>query len=215
MTHLQYKERACGPFFSYLLDSHIRDIFSHMGNSFEDRLVQRLAGLREERGMSLEELAGASGISRATLSRLERGESSPTAALLGKLCAVYGMPMSCLIAEVEVQPAQLIRAAEQAAWQDPDSGFERRMVSPPARGYQAELIEGRLPAGAVIDYPQPPVRGMEQHLWMLSGELDYTLDDVTHRLRQGDLLRFHLYGATRFSCPGPDAAHYLIAVCQP
>jgi transcriptional regulator with XRE-family HTH domain len=186
-----------------------------MGNSFEDRLVQRLAALREERGLSLEELATASGISRATLSRLERGESSPTAALLGKLCAVYGTPMSRLIAEVEVTPAQLIRAAEQVQWSDPESGFERRMVSPPARGYKAELIEGRLPAGAVIDYPQPPVRGLEQHLWMLSGELDYTLEGVTHRLKKGDVLRFHLYGATRFSCPGPHGAHYLIAICEP
>jgi len=165
--------------------------------------------------MSLEELAAASGISRATLSRLERGESSPTAALLGKLCTVYGMPMSRLIAEVEVLPAQLIRAAEQALWNDPDSGFVRRMVSPPARGYKAELIEGRLPAGAVIDYPQPPLRGLEQHLWMLSGELDYTLDGVTHRLKKGDMLRFHLYGATRFSCPGPHEVHYLIAICEP
>lgn len=165
--------------------------------------------------MSLEELATASGISRATLSRLERGESSPTAALLGKLCAVYGTPMSRLIAEVEVMPAQLIRAAEQAVWSDPESGFERRMVSPPARGYKAELIEGRLPAGAVIEYPQPPVRGLEQHMWMLSGELDYTLEGVTHRLKKGDMLRFHLYGATRFSCPGPHGAHYLIALCEP
>ena len=165
--------------------------------------------------MSLEELATASGISRATLSRLERGESSPTAALLGKLCAVYGTPMSRLIAEVEVMPAQLIRAAEQTVWRDPESGFERRMVSPPARGYKAELIEGRLPAGAVIDYPQPPVRGLEQHLWMLSGELDYTLEGVTHRLKKGDVLRFHLYGATRFSCPGPHGAHYLIALYEP
>jgi transcriptional regulator with XRE-family HTH domain len=186
-----------------------------MGNSFEDRLIQRLAALREERGMSLEELAAASGISRATLSRLERGESSPTAALLGKLCAVYAMPMSRLIAEVEVQPAQLIRHEEQPTWHDPETGFLRRMVSPPARGYAVELIEGRLPAHAVIDYPQPPVRGLEQHLWMLSGELDYTLDGVVYRLRKGDMLRFHLYGATRFSCPGPHGAHYLIAICEP
>ncbi|WP_199243257.1 helix-turn-helix domain-containing protein [Vitiosangium sp. GDMCC 1.1324] len=181
----------------------------------EDRLVQRLAALREERGMSLEALATASGISRATLSRLERGETSPTAALLGKLCSVYGMPMSRLIAEVEVQPAQLIRAAEQAEWKDPATGFRRRMVSPPAKGFRVELVEGRLPPGAVIDYEQPPVRGLEQHMWMLGGVLEYTVDGVRHRLQRGDCLRFHLFGATRFVCPGPAEAHYLIAICEP
>ncbi|WUR11872.1 XRE family transcriptional regulator [[Empedobacter] haloabium] len=182
---------------------------------FEARLVRRLAALREQRGLSLEELANASGISRATLSRLERGESSPTAALLGKLCTVYGLPMSRLIAAVEEQGAQLIRAAEQAVWTDPASGFVRRMVSPPAQGLRAELVEGTLPAGAVIDYEQPAVRGMEQHLWMLSGVLHYTLEGVEYRLEAGDCLRFRLFGPTRFVCPGPQPARYLIAVIEP
>lgn len=182
---------------------------------FETKLVRRLAALREQRGLSLEELAAASGISRATLSRLERGESSPTAALLGKLCTVYGLPMSRLIAEVEEQGAQLIRAAEQPVWTDPASGFTRRMVSPPVQGLRAELVEGQLPAGAVIDYEQPAVRGMEQHLWMLSGTLLYTLEGVEYRLEAGDCLRFRLFGPTRFACPGPQPARYLIAVCEP
>ncbi len=188
-----------------------------MGNDddFENKLVQRLAALRESRGWSLEELATQSGISRATLSRLERGETSPTAALLGKLCAVYGLPMSRLIAEVEEQGAQLIRAADQPVWTDAATGFMRRMVSPPVKGMRAELIEGRLPAGAVIDYPQPPVRGLEQHIWLLDGQLDYTLDGVTYRLAAGDCLRFRLFGPTRFTCPADSGAHYLIAICEP
>lgn len=187
-----------------------------MGNeTFELKLIRRLAVLREERGWSLDQLAKESGISRATLSRLERGESSPTAALLGRLCTVYGLPMSRLIAEVEEGGATLVRAAEQAVWTDPASGFTRRMVSPPLRGLRAELVEGRLPAGAVIHYAQPAVQGMEQHLWMLSGTLDYTLDGIDYHLQAGDCLRFRLFGPTRFSCPGPAPAHYLIAVCEP
>lgn len=188
-----------------------------MGNheQFEAKLVARLAALREERGWSLDALAQASGISRATLSRLERGESSPTAALLGKLCAAYGMPMSRLIAAVEEGGPQLVKAADQAVWTDPASGFTRRMVSPPAQGLRGELVEGRLPAGAVIDYERPPQAGLEQHIWLLDGLLDYTLDGATWRLEPGDCLRFRLVGATRFSCPGTTGAHYLIAICEP
>jgi transcriptional regulator with XRE-family HTH domain len=186
-----------------------------MGNDMEERLVRRLATLRDERGWSLDELATHSGISRATLSRLERGESSPSASLLGKLCAAYGMPLSRLFADVEAQPVQLLRQAEQAVWHDPVSGFTRRMVSPPARGFALELVEGRLPPGADIRYPQPPLPGLEQHIWMLSGVLHYTLDGVEHQLQAGDVLRFQLYGATRFVCPGPHPAHYLIALCEP
>ncbi|TNC12344.1 helix-turn-helix domain-containing protein [Methylobacterium terricola] len=178
------------------------------------RLAARLASLRQEHGLSLDALAASSGISRATLSRLERAETSPTASLLGRLCTVYGRPMSRLLAEVEADPAQVVRHAEQAVWVDPETGFRRRGVSPPARGFSAELVLGTLPEGATIAYEAPPVGGLEHHLWLLEGRLDLALDGVTHALSPGDCLRYQLAGASRFTCPGPEA-RYLIAICRP
>jgi transcriptional regulator with XRE-family HTH domain len=183
-------------------------------DALDSRLAQRLAALRTERNWSLDELAQATGISRATLSRLERGETSPTASLLGKLCSAYGMTMSRLLAELEQQSAKLIPLAAQQVWVDPETGFRRRLVSPPSREFKMEMLEGTLPPGAVIVYDDAPVRGMEQHMWMLEGVLDYTVDGVEYRLHPGDCLRFHLFGATRFSCPGP-AARYLVLICEP
>lgn len=184
-------------------------------DALDTRLAQRLATLRTERNWSLDELSQATGISRATLSRLERGETSPTASLLGKLCSAYGMTMSRLLAELEQQSAKLIPLAAQQIWVDPETGFQRRLVSPPSRDFRMEMLEGTLPAGAVISYENAPVRGMEQHMWMLEGLLDYTVDGVEYRLHPGDCLRFHLFGATRFSCPGPAAARYLVLICEP
>ena len=179
------------------------------------RLMARLAALRRERGWSLEALAERSGISRATLSRNERGDTSPTASLLGRLCTAYGRTMSRLLAEVEADPPSLLRHAEQTTWVDPETGFRRRAVSPPAPGYGGEVLTGELPPGAVIAYEAAPVAGMEQHVWMLSGTLDLTVDGVTHRLEPGDCLRFRLFGPSRFSCPGPEPACYAIAIFQP
>jgi len=188
---------------------------AELDDALDSRLAQRLAGLRTERGWSLDDLAQSTGISRATLSRLERGETSPTANLLGKLCSTYGLTMSRLLGELEQQGARLIPRTAQQTWIDPETGFQRRLVSPPSRGFRMEMIEGALPAGAVIAYDAAPVRGMEQHMWMLGGVLDYTLDGIDYRLNPGDCLRFHIFGPTRLSCPGPDAAHYLIIVCEP
>lgn len=179
------------------------------------RLAARLATLRAERGWSLDELATRSAISRATLSRLERGETSPTAALLGRLCTAYGRAMSRLIAEAEAEPAALLRAADQPVWTDPDTGFRRRGVSPPAAGFDGELVQGDLPAGATIAYDAPSEHGMEQHLWVLDGTLHLTIDATTHVLHPGDCLRFRLLGATRFHAPGPGPARYLLALIRP
>ncbi|MET8565623.1 helix-turn-helix domain-containing protein [Streptomyces flaveolus] len=174
----------------------------------------RLAELRAQHGWSLGELAERSGVSRSTLSRAERAETSPTA-LLNRLCHVYGRTMSQLLSEVEAAPAPLVRAADQQVWEDRASGFARRSVSPPHTGLRAELVEGRLTPGADIGYDRPPVPGPEQHLWLLEGALEVTAGDQVHRLDAGDCLRMRVTGAIRFRCAGPGEARYVLAVVRP
>ncbi|MDX3243139.1 XRE family transcriptional regulator [Streptomyces sp. ME18-1-4] len=179
------------------------------------RLGARLAELRAERGWSLGELAERSGVSRSTLSRAERAETSPTASLLNRLCGVYGRTMSQLLSEIEAEPALLVRAADQQVWQDRTSGFVRRSVSPPHTGLRGELVEGRLRPGADIAYDRPPVPGLEQHIWVLEGALDVTVQDVEHHLDAGDCLRLRVWGPTRFRCSGPDSVRYVLAAVLP
>lgn len=180
----------------------------------DDRLAGRLAELRLERGWTLEELARRADVSRSTLSRVERAEVSPTAALLGRLCAVYGRTMSRLLSEVESAPARLVRAGEQQVWCDETTGFVRRSVSPPHGALRAEVIEGRLPPGADIAYDKPSVPGLEHHLWLLEGELELTIDGEPHLLAAGDCLRF-VATTSRFRCPGPQDARYALVVVLP
>src|SRR5271166_4363569 len=87
-------------------------------NSIDRQIARRLAGLRAERGWTLETLASRTGISRASLSRLERCELSPTANMLTTLCGQYGWTLSRLMAEAESGPPSLVRAKEQVAWKD-------------------------------------------------------------------------------------------------
>jgi transcriptional regulator with XRE-family HTH domain len=186
-----------------------------MGEMLEARLADRLAQLRTEQRWSLDELARRTGVSRSTLSRLERAEISPTAALLGKLCAAYGRTMSQLLAEVESEPPQLVRAGQQVVWRDEESGFVRRSVSPPHSALRGEIIEGHLQPGADICYEAPPVPGQHQHIWVLAGALEITLDTHRHTLREGDCLRFQLWGRSRFHNAGPDPAHYAVMIVLP
>ncbi|MFI2609760.1 helix-turn-helix domain-containing protein [Kitasatospora sp. NPDC018619] len=180
----------------------------------DERLAQRLAELRLERGWTLEELARLADVSRSTLSRVERAEVSPTAALLGRLCAVYGWSMSRLLAEVESGPTRLVRAGEQQVWRDESTGFVRRSVSPPHGSLRAEIVEGRLPAGADIAYDRACTPGREHHLWLFEGGLELTVDGAPQRLGPGDCLRY-VSGTSRFRSLGPGEAHYALVVVEP
>ncbi len=181
----------------------------------EQRLAHRLAALRIERGWTLDELAKQSGISRATLSRLENCETSPTANILGKLCAVYGLSMSRVLAGIDGDPANLIPAPKQAIWVDPQSGFQRRMVSPASRGFKMEVTEITLPPKATVSYDMPTVYGTELHLWMLQGTLELTLAGTAYRLKTGDCLRFHMSGAAHFVNPDSKPVRYVLLSGEP
>ena len=184
-------------------------------DDLERRIAERLVQLRAEKGWSLEALAAHTGISRASLSRIERGELSPTAAMLGRLCSVYGWTLSRLMAAAETRPPNFIAATEQTAWTDPESGYRRKAVSPPGPGLRGELVEVHMPAGATVSFETSPVAGLEHHLWMLDGALTVDVDGTAFKLRAGDTLRYVLTGPSRFHGTGKRDARYLVAVVHP
>ncbi len=180
--------------------------------SIDRRIAQRLKGLRSERGWSLEELARRSNVSRATLSRLENAEVSATASVLGKLCAAYDLTVSRLMYMVEEDFAPLVRRNAQSVWTDPESGFRRRSVSPPARTLAGEALECELEPGTRITYDRPPRHGLEHHLLLIDGRLEVTVDGHTYALRPGDCLRYQLFGPSAFTTPEGRSARYFLFI---
>src|SRR5258708_4842683 len=100
-------------------------------HAMERRIAQGVKLRREHLGLSANDLAERSGVSRAMVSKIERLAVSPTAALLGRLCNGLGITLSSLIASAETAAGPPVaRAAEQPVWRDPDTGLRRTMVSP-------------------------------------------------------------------------------------
>lgn len=185
-----------------------------MGIATSDRnqaLAGHLRGLRAHRGLTLQDLADTSGVSRATLSRIENGEVSPTAETLGRLASAFALPISQLLAPLETDFQPLVRHADQSIWRDPESGFSRRAVSPPGGHLKLELIACAIEPHQHIAYERPAVSGHEHHLVLLSGALSLTVDGARHDLRPGDCLRYRLCGASSFET-GEQPARYIIAM---
>jgi len=176
------------------------------------RLAERLRVLRRAQSWSLDELSALSGVSRASLSRIENGEVSPTASVLGRLAGAHRTTVSRLLADIEGDAPALVRRNEQPEWVDPATGFRRRRVSPPSLSFDCEVLYCELPSGARIDYPLPPRLGLEHHLFLTDGALELTVEGTAHRLRAGDCLRYKLMGPSRFVATGPRAARYMLVL---
>jgi hypothetical protein len=132
--------------------------------------------------------------------------------VLGRLCAAFELTMSRLLAQVEPEIAGLVRKVDQPIWSDPETGFRRRSVSPPAPGFECELLACELPVGARIAYPAPPRSGLEHHLYLQSGALELSVDGCVHVLAEGDCLRYRLHGASAFRVLGGQPARYILAI---
>jgi transcriptional regulator with XRE-family HTH domain len=176
------------------------------------RLAERLRGLRRARRWSLDELSAHCGVSRASLSRIENGEVSPTASVLGRLAGAHGSTVSRLLADIEAEAPALVARDDQPEWVDPATGFRRRSVSPPSLDFDCEVLHCELPARAMIDYPLPPRLGLEHHLYLEEGALELTIEGAVHRLSAGDCLRYKLRGASRFRAVGRRPARYILVL---
>lgn len=181
-----------------------------------DPLSQTLAttvrDARRARGLSCGALADRSGVSRAMISKIERGEAQPTAALLGRLSSALGMTLSELIAAAE-QNGHLARAADQPTWTDPDSGYRRRALSPTPGG-PLELVEVELPAGAEVAFPAEAYAFKHQQIWLLDGHLRFHEGDKIHELAPGDCLQLGAPARCVFANPTDASCRYLVALAR-
>jgi transcriptional regulator with XRE-family HTH domain len=191
---------------------------------------ERLRGERRARGWPLERLAAASGVSRAMISKVERGESSPTAVVLGRLSAALELSVSELLgpgparnrggAGAAPGPAgapaprggAVRRAADTPEWRDPDTGYLRRQVSTPR--FPAAVTEVTLPPGARVPYPAGAYAFIAQLVWVLSGRLTLTDGPAEHALAAGDAFELGEPRPREFRNDSAEDCRYLVVVTR-
>ena len=195
---------------------------------------ERLRAARRERGWPMERLASASGVSRAMISKIERGESSPTAVVLGKLSAALELSIAELLAASpgalpatgagaeagagRPAPGQapagglVRRAAESPEWRDPDTGYLRRQLSTPR--FPVAVTEVVLPAGARVPYPAGAYAFIAQLVWVLSGQLTLTDGPAAHVLSAGDTFELGEPRPREFRNESAAECRYLVVVTR-
>lgn len=182
------------------------------GTDIDVELGARIKILRGRMHLTIDQLAAASGVSRAMISRIERGESSATAQLLARLAAGLGVSLSTLFATAETVISPLARRGEQPLWRDPASGYLRRSVSPATANGILDLVEVELPAGALIPFG-PQAASFDQLVWLQQGSLTMTVDGEAFALEPGDCLHMRLDSLVMFHNPGKEPARYVVVLC--
>jgi len=177
------------------------------------RLAQRLKLERDSRGWSLAELAERSGVSKATISKIERAEVSPTAVVLVRLASAFDLTLAGLMLRAESRGDRVSRADAQPVWRDPETGYVRKQIfSRP--DHPVEIIRVELPAKQRVTLPVSSYAHIRQLVWVQSGSLVISEGSERNELGAGDCLGFGPPAETTFANETNATCVYVVALAR-
>lgn len=158
-------------------------------NHITNQIAATLKVARARRGWSLTQTAAKTGVSKAMLGQIERGESNPTVAVLWKIASGLNMAFSAFCPTPD--PAQ--GGMRRTGVPTPVSAGETAMRVAPLFPYDARLgfemlVVDVVPGGASASSPHAP--GVIEHVIVVSGQLELEINGVRHLLAVGDGIRF-------------------------
>jgi transcriptional regulator with XRE-family HTH domain len=173
-------------------------------------LGANLRRLRIRRGLSLERLAKASGVSRAMLGQIELGQSTPTINVVWKIARALGVPFSALISQQRRPRTALLEGARAKLLTSADGTFTSRSLFPFDEARKVEFYELHLRAHS-REVAEPHAPGTTENLVVASGALTLLVDTERFVLGAGDAVFFEADVPHEYHNPGDiDAVMYLV-----
>ncbi len=145
----------------------------------------RLRAQRKARGLTIDQLAAAAGLTKGFVSRLERDQSSVSIAALLRICDVLHTSIGSLF---EAPSTALVRASEAPVVEF--GGGMRRLVYTPADVSDFQVIRLQLDPGISAGHEPYALHAGTQFIQVLVGDLEFQLEAECFRLGAGDSLTF-------------------------
>ena len=170
------------------------------------RVAENLRQHRKRLQLSLDQLAHATGVSRAALSQIETRKTNPTIGVMWKIASGLGVPFSDLIGESRLA-LSVLRRGDAQLLRSTDRKFESRPLVPPAGVNEIEMYELSLAARS-RHASEPHGPGTKELVVVLSGALRMTVGDNTDELSAGDSVVFDANLPHVYENPGNAEARY-------
>ncbi|MFD9721506.1 helix-turn-helix domain-containing protein [Streptomyces sp. NBC_00690] len=150
------------------------------------RVGARLRACRQAQGLTIEQVAAATSLTRGFVSRVERDETSPSVATLVTLCQVLSLPVGSLFEDAEIE---VVHLADAPHINMGGRGVTDRMITPRAQS-RVQVLRSLLEPGADGGEDLYTINCEVEVLHVISGELTVFFTDRTLPLAPGDTLTF-------------------------
>ncbi|MGI8597521.1 MAG: helix-turn-helix domain-containing protein [Thermoleophilaceae bacterium] len=175
----------------------------------------RVRALREAMRLSLRDLGERAGVSAPMLSQVERGETSPTLAVAGRIASGLDLSLSQLLRLDEADGVSVVRAGRRRPGRTGDDGHSYEVLTPPIPGQRAEVsLHTLAPRAATGGLGDPPIHepGSRETAVVTIGRLTLLCDGAAHDLAEGDAVTFDADLPHHFENPGQDEARFFAVV---
>jgi transcriptional regulator with XRE-family HTH domain len=175
---------------------------------------EQLRRLRQDQGMTLEDVSRTSGLSIGGLSQLERGKGNPAFFTLFKIAHALDVPVARLL-HVERTASPVVRRGEQRELSPhmiDDEGASALMMTPDL-DRSLQVVRYILPPG-VSTQETPFAHAGEEFMTVLAGTLSVTVNGTAYTLRAGDSISFDSSLGHSFGNAGTETVE-MIFVCTP
>lgn len=172
-----------------------------------------LQKLRLARGLTLEDLSRAAGVSKSMLSQIEREKANPTIAVAWRLSNALGIGIADLLsAEAkQTEPVRVLDAHETPTLPGDHAGYTLRILGPMEMAGKFEWYELTLASGGeLISNPHDP--GAVEHLTILHGSVEVEVDGCKKKVKLGATARYHADVAHAIRNTGKTEAKALMVV---
>ena len=161
----------------------------------------RLRALRQQRGVTLAELAAATGISVSTLSRIESGQRRPTLELLLPLARAHQVPLDDIVDAPEARDPRI----HLKAFESHGCTFVPLTRRPGGLQAYKQIIPPNWPQA----WPELAVHEGYEWVYVLSGRVRLLLGDQDLTLKAGEVAEFDTHLPHFMGNPGPRVAEVL------
>lgn len=153
-------------------------------------LAKTLKALRKTKKWSLDRTAKETGVSKAMLGQIERGESSPTIATLWKITGGFHTQISTFLnsAPVEIKDT-VLRSAASLRQKPASDDLLVASLFPFEQNVGFEMLELTLLPG-YERFSEPHESGVTEHVVVLSGEMELLVNNEWILLTPGSCVRF-------------------------
>lgn len=150
------------------------------------RIGARLRAARLARGLTLEKVAGAVGLTKGYVSRLERDEVSPSVASLVHVCQVVGLPVGDLFSPPRTA---VVRAGEGVPVNIGGHDVRETVLS---GGFQQQLrvLHSHIAPGGTGGAEQYTLDCDVELVYVIRGRLVVVVGETTETLATGDAMTF-------------------------